>query len=132
MLILRYSKFFGKSASGAQPAPTQQTKLSFSSKSVDKSKKQEAAKKEDDRERQQDEDEEKVKPSSQGSPSSTSAKNSEPVSGEYARQSFWRGNGMANVRASRAEEARPTTKGFQDARKARQWQGEEGRECGRA
>lgn len=80
MLTLRCSKFFGKPG-GAQPTPTQQTKLSFSPKLDDKSKKQEAVKREDDGDGKPEE--KKGETSTQGSPSSASAKkNSEAVSGE--------------------------------------------------
>lgn len=70
-------KFFGK-PDGTKPAPTQQTKLSFATKTADKPKKAAAAKKEDD-----SSDEvtgNKTEVANQGSPSSSSAKeNSEPV-----------------------------------------------------
>ncbi|KAJ0116404.1 dna ligase [Diaporthe amygdali] len=71
-------KFFGK-ADGSKPAPTQQTRLSFATKTADKAKKSTAVKEEDGG---SDEEvtENKAKVSSQGSPSSNSAKeNTEPV-----------------------------------------------------
>lgn len=73
------SKFFGK-PDGSKPAPTQQTKLSFATKTADKPKKAAAAKREDDG---SEEEVTEAKVASQGSPSSSSAKeNSEPVQGQ--------------------------------------------------
>ncbi|KUI65499.1 DNA ligase 1 [Cytospora mali] len=70
-------KFFGK-PDGFKPAPTQQTKLSFATKSSDKSKKPTTEKKGDVEGEAGEEI--KVKPSSQESPSSASAKeNTDPV-----------------------------------------------------
>jgi DNA ligase-1 len=80
VLLPHCSKFFGK-PDGTKPAPTQQTKLSFATKTADKPKKAAAAKKEDD-----SSDEvtgNKTEVANQGSPSSSSAKeNSEPVQGQ--------------------------------------------------
>ena len=80
MLLPHSSKFFGK-PDGTKPVPTQQTKLSFATKTADKPKKAAAAKKEDD-----SSDEvtgNKTEVENQGSPSSSSAKeNSEPVQGQ--------------------------------------------------
>ncbi|ROW12683.1 hypothetical protein VMCG_00626 [Cytospora schulzeri] len=69
-------KFFSK-ADGSKPTHTQQTKLSFATKSSDKTKKPTAAKEKDV---EDDVVEKKVKPSSQESPSSASAKeNAKPT-----------------------------------------------------
>lgn len=77
--LLHCSKFFGK-ADGSKPAPTQQTKLSFATKTADKSKKAAAAKREDDT---SEVTEDKTEVTNQSSPSSSSAKeNSEPVQGQ--------------------------------------------------
>lgn len=79
------SKFFSK-PDGSKPAPTQQTKLSFATKTADKPKKEAAAKREDD----SSEEEvavSKAKVASQSSPSSNSAKeNAEPVQGQWQIQ----------------------------------------------
>lgn len=85
MCLSRCSKFFGK-ADGSKPAPTQQTKLSFATKTADKTKKTAVVKREDDG--SEDEvTEHKAKVSSQGSPSSNSAKeNAEPVQGQSHRE----------------------------------------------
>lgn len=77
--LLHCSKFFGK-ADGSKPAPTQQTKLSFATKTGEKPKKASAAKREDE---SSEITEDKAEVANQSSPSSSSAKeNSEPVQGQ--------------------------------------------------
>lgn len=76
MGISPLSKFFGKTSA----APTQQTKLSFASKSADRPKKQQQ-----DDEAEKSVEEKNAESSSRGSPSGASAKeNSDPVQGEHA------------------------------------------------
>ncbi|KAG6365449.1 hypothetical protein INS49_007060 [Diaporthe citri] len=71
-------KFFGK-PDGSKPAPTQQTKLSFATKTAEKPKKETVAKREDDSS-EEEVTGNKAKVASQSSPSSNSAKeNAEPV-----------------------------------------------------
>lgn len=81
LCLPHYSKFFGK-PDGSKPAPTQQTKLSFATKTADKPKKQAAAKEEDVGSGEEVTANE-AKVAIQSSPSSNSAKeNSEPVQGQ--------------------------------------------------
>lgn len=73
------SKFFSR-PDGSKPTPTQQTKLSFTTKSTDKSKKPTAEKKKDVEDEAVDKE---VKPSGQESPSGASIKeNAVPVPGK--------------------------------------------------
>lgn len=79
------SKFFGK-PDGSKPAPTQQTKLSFATKTGDKPKKQAAPKEEDDGSGDEVTANE-AKAAVHSSPSSNSAKeNSKPVQGQWQVQ----------------------------------------------
>lgn len=81
MYLRHYSKFFSK-PDGSKPAPTQQTKLSFATKTADKPKKESAGKREDDGS-EEEVTVNKAKVASQSSPSSSSAKeNAEPVQGQ--------------------------------------------------
>jgi DNA ligase 1 len=72
------SKFFGK-PDGPKPAPTQQTKLSFATKTAGKPKKAAAVKKHDDS--SEEVTEKKTEAENQSSPSSSAKENSEPVQG---------------------------------------------------
>lgn len=76
-LLSACSKFFGKPAGGSKPAPTQQTKLSFATKSAEKKEEEEGDKKSSGA------DKETKLPSSQGSASAK--ENASPGQGECAQ-----------------------------------------------